>query len=104
MARFTRKDITHVDMELFGGGIYEDHEFLDFCDENGILIWQDFMFACEFPPKDEAFLKECYNEAVFIIKKYRNHPSLALWCGDNENDMFWNTWKNTSAIQLQIDP
>ena len=76
-------------VRVWGGGIYEDHEFFDFCDEHGIMVWQDFMLACEWPPNDDLFCQKMYEEAEFIIKKYRNHPSLALWCGDNENDAFW---------------
>lgn len=76
-------------VRVWGGGIYEDHEFFDFCDEHGILVWQDFMLACEWPPEDDFFCQKMYEEAVFIIKKYRNHPSLAVWCGDNEDDAFW---------------
>ena len=76
-------------VRVWGGGIYEDHEFFDFCDEHGIFVWQDFMLACEWPPNDDFFCQKMYEEAIFIIKKYRNHPSLALWCGDNENDAFW---------------
>ncbi|MBQ8754022.1 MAG: hypothetical protein IJZ19_03260 [Lentisphaeria bacterium] len=78
-------------VRVWGGGIYEDHDFFDFCDEHGLLVWQDFMFACEFPPQEDFFKKTVYEEAKFIIEKYRNHPSLAVWCGDNEDDMpfFW---------------
>ncbi|MBQ9774888.1 MAG: hypothetical protein IJW17_02495, partial [Lentisphaeria bacterium] len=78
-------------VRVWGGGIYEDHDFFDFCDEHGLLVWQDFMFACEFPPQEDFFKKAVYEEAKFIIEKYRNHPSLAVWCGDNEDDMpfFW---------------
>ncbi len=84
----------HCNMvRIWGGGIYEDHEFFDYCDENGILVWQDFMFACEFPPREEFFQKAVAREAAVIVKRLRNHPSLAVWCGDNEVDatFFWNT-------------
>lgn len=74
-------------VRVWGGGIYEDTAFFDFCDRNGIMVWQDFMFACEIPSREEWYLKLVQQEAEYIIKKYRNHPSLAVWCGDNENDM-----------------
>ena len=74
-------------VRVWGGGVYEDHAFFDFCDEHGILVWQDFMFACEFPPQEEFFLREVAHEAESVIVKLRNHPSLAVWCGDNETDM-----------------
>lgn len=80
-------------VRIWGGGVYEDEYFYDFCDENGIMIWQDFMLACEIPSLEEAFLAQIANEAKYVIKKYRNHPSLAVWCGDNENDGFM-LWLN----------
>ncbi len=78
-------------VRVWGGGIYEGHEFFDYCDEHGLMVWQDFMFACEFPPRDEFFQEQVAHEAEIIVKQLRNHPSLALWCGDNEDDMtvFW---------------
>ncbi len=73
-------------VRIWGGGIYEDEYFFEFCDKNGIMVWQDFMFACEIPPTDEDYCKLVKEEAIQIVKKLRNHPSLATWCGDNEND------------------
>lgn len=88
-------------IRVWGGGIYEDKAFFDFCDEHGLLVWQDFMFACEFPPQEEFFLREIAREAEAVIVKFRNHPSLALWCGDNETDMafFWG-----SMIERNLRP
>ena len=78
----------HCNMvRVWGGGMYEDSSFYDFCNENGIMIWQDFMFACEVPTDDKAYCESVKKEAVQIVKKYRNHPSLAVWCGDNEDDI-----------------
>jgi beta-mannosidase len=82
----------HCNMvRVWGGGVYEDHDFFDYCDEHGLLVWQDFMFACEFPPQDNLFQEAVAREAEVMVKRLRNHPSLALWCGDNETDMafFW---------------
>ena len=73
-------------IRCWGGGVYEDHDFFDLCDELGLLVWQDFMLACTIPPQDEEFLQELHDEAVSAVKKLRRHPSLALWCGDNECD------------------
>ncbi len=80
-------------VRVWGGGIYEDHDFFDYCDEQGLLVWQDFMFACGFPPKDTFFLDAVAREAESIVKRIRNHPSLAVWCGDNEvdNTFLWGT-------------
>lgn len=77
----------HCNMvRIWGGGIYEDKAFFDYCDRHGIMVWQDFMLACEVPPTDECFVRTLAAEAKQIVKKQRNHPSMAIWCGDNEND------------------
>ena len=73
-------------VRCWGGNVYEDDDFFDYCDELGLLVWQDFMFACEFAPLDPDFLEQVREEAECIVKKLRHHPSLALWCGDNECD------------------
>jgi len=79
-------------IRIWGGGFYEDDFVYDYCDKNGLLIWQDFMFACAMVPQDNHFLEKIWNEAEFIIKRLRTHPSLMLWCGDNEVDMSF-TWQ-----------
>lgn len=86
-------------VRIWGGGIYEDEHFFDYCDKNGIMIWQDFMFACEVPPNDSNYCELVAREAAYVVKKYRNHPSLAVWCGDNESDeaMCWGGL-NTTAL------
>ena len=73
-------------LRVWGGGIYESPTFYDLCDRLGILVWQDFMFACGVYPQDDAFLGEVKAEAENIVKQLRNHPSLFIWCGDNEVD------------------
>ncbi len=72
-------------LRVWGGGIYENDIFYDLCDELGIMVWQDFMFACAEYPDDEEFLSKVQKEAEFVIKRLRNHPSIVLWCGNNEN-------------------
>ncbi|BDD05449.1 beta-mannosidase [Aureibacter tunicatorum] len=79
-------------IRLWGGGIYENDYFYELADEKGLLLWQDFMFACTMYPGDEAFLENVKNEAVDNIRRLRNHPSLALWCGNNEIQMGWENW------------
>lgn len=79
-------------LRVWGGGIYEDDYFYELCDEKGILIWQDFMFACAMYPGDAAFLENAKQEAIENIKRLRGHPSLALWCGNNENSEGWQRW------------
>lgn len=77
----------HTNMlRVWGGGIYPTDEFYDYCDELGIMLWQDFMLACGYYPDfDAGFCKEFEQEAAYIIRKYRNHASLGLWCANNEN-------------------
>lgn len=71
-------------LRVWGGGIYEDDEFYDEADRNGILIWQDFMFACSSYPHDPLFVGRVESEAEYNIKRLRGHASLAMWCGNNE--------------------
>lgn len=73
-------------IRCWGGNVYEDHAFFDFCDAHGILVWQDFAFACARYPQAPEFLDVVRREAEAIVRKLRNHPSLAVWCGDNECD------------------
>ncbi len=80
------KDIGCNILRCWGGNVYEDHEFFDFCDRNGIMVWQDFSMACSTYPEDEEFKKKLEKEAVSVIRKLRNHPSIILWAGDNEVD------------------
>ncbi|POY39001.1 glycoside hydrolase [Solitalea longa] len=79
-------------LRIWGGGVYESDEFYNLADENGILIWQDFMFACTMYPSDSAFLASVKAEAEYNVKRLRKHPSLALWCGNNEIGVAWKNW------------
>ena len=79
-------------LRVWGGGIYEKDIFYDLCDKYGILVWQDFMFACAMYPGNSEFLDNVKKEAIQNVKRLRNHPSIALWCGDNENLIAWNRW------------
>jgi beta-mannosidase len=79
-------------LRVWGGGIYEDDEFYNQCDYNGILVWQDFMFACGMYPGDSSFIKNIKIEASQNISRLKNHPCIALWCGNNEIDEGWKNW------------
>ncbi len=79
-------------IRVWGGGIYEDDAFYEFCDKYGILVWQDFMFACSMYPGKEEFLENIKQEAVDNVVRLRNHPSIALWCGNNEIDAAWSEY------------
>jgi beta-mannosidase len=88
-------DVVEANMNMlrvWGGGIYENDIFYDLCDEKGILVWQDFMFACAMYPGDDTFLDNVQQEAIDNVKRLRNHSSIALWCGNNENSEGWHRW------------
>jgi len=86
------KDANLNMLRVWGGGLYLDDEFYDLCDQNGILVWQDFMFACAMYPGDSLFLNTVKQEAEQQVKLLRHHPCLALWCGNNEVDEGWHNW------------
>ncbi len=71
-------------LRVWGGGIYESEDFYDLCDELGLLVWQDFMFACSLYPADRDFLASVRAEAEYQVKRLRHRTCLALWCGNNE--------------------
>ena len=72
-------------LRVWGGGLYEKDVFYDICDRNGIMVWQDFMFACSDIPEDDAgFVDACQKEITYQVCRLRNHPSLVYWCGGNE--------------------
>lgn len=79
-------------IRVWGGGVYADDAFYNACDKNGILVWQDFMFACAMYPSDEKFLSTVKQEVIDNVNRLQNHPSIALWCGNNENDEGWKNW------------
>ena len=79
-------------LRVWGGGVYEDNAFYDLCDSLGILVWQDFMFACAMYPGDAAFLENVRAEIDDNVRRLRDHPCIALWCGNNEIDEGWKNW------------
>ena len=79
------RDAHMVMIRVWGGGIYEDDAFYDACDELGLLVWQDFMFACGMYPAHAEFQASVRQEAESAIKRLRHHASLAIWCGNNED-------------------
>jgi beta-mannosidase len=90
-------------LRVWGGGIYESDIFYDLCDENGILVWQDFMFACNMYPGDSAFLENVKQEATQNVKRLRNHPCIALWCGNNEVSEGWHNWGWQTALGYSFE-
>jgi beta-mannosidase len=79
-------------IRVWGGGIYETDDFYQACDEKGLLVWQDFMYACAMYPGDAAFLENAKLEAIEQVKRLNKHPSIALWCGNNEINEAWHNW------------
>ena len=83
----------HMNMlRVWGGGIYETDDFYDVCDERGVLVWQDFPFACAFYAEDEPLRGEIEAEARENITRLAPHPSLVLWNGNNENLVAYTDW------------
>ncbi len=73
-------------IRIWGGGVYQQDCFYDICDELGILVWQEFMFACAMYPVDDAFLTSVENETKCQVKRLMSHPCIVLWSGNNENE------------------
>ena len=103
----TIDDATAVNMNMlrvWGGGVYEDDVFYELCDERGILVWQDFMFACSIYPAEGAWLENVRLEAEDNIRRLRNHPSIAVWCGNNECNDAWFGWGWNTRYTKQGHP
>jgi len=87
-------------VRCWGGNVYEADRFFDLCDQAGILVWQDFAMACAVYPQDEDFLNTITVEAESLVRRLRNHPSLALWSGNNEGDDAWVSRSYAGGISL----
>ena len=87
-------------LRCWGGNVYEDHAFFDLCDEEGVMVWQDFALGCTQYPQDLDFQKAILEEVRSVVVKLRTHPSIVLWAGNNENDQAL-TW---SLKNFKIDP
>ena len=89
-------------IRVWGGGIYETELFYDLCDTLGILVWQDFPYACAIYPYHEEFFKNIQLESKQNVIRLRNHPSLALWCGNNEIEWLWR-W-GLQLLEIEDNP
>ncbi len=102
---------SHCNMvRCWGGNVYESDEFFDYCDRNGIAVWQDFAMACSFYPQGQEFQSAIRTEAEHIVRRLRNHTSLFLWVGDNECDVAISGWHpvrqdcNSNVLTRQVLP
>ena len=86
------KDANVNMIRVWGGGIYEPDIFYDLCDEMGIMVWQDFMFAGTLYPGDSSFIQNVKKEAIEQVLRLRRHPCIVLWCGNNEVKNGWEDW------------
>ena len=97
------RDIGCNILRCWGGNVYEDHKFFDFCDRNGIMVWQDFAMACGLYPENDEFMQNMKDEVTAVIRKLRNHPSIVLWAGDNEVDACFPQYDpNANRITRQL--
>lgn len=89
-------------IRVWGGGYYPDDSFYGLCDRYGLLVWQDFMFACGAYRFDEEFQDNVAHEMTDNVKRIRHHASLALWCGNNEQEEAWNCWGWTEVLPAKL--
>lgn len=92
-------------VRVWGGGVYESDEFYSLCDELGLLVWQDFLFACGSYPENYDFITTVSEEITRNIMRLQHHASLAIWCGNNENDWIWyqeqkSSYKNMPGYKI----
>lgn len=91
-------------VRVWGGGVYEDEQFYEEADKRGILVWQDFMFACTAYPGDKQFKENVSKEAEYQVERLKKHPSVVLWCGNNENEeaiKYWGWQKRFTKEQYE---
>ncbi|MAD78481.1 MAG: beta-mannosidase [Planctomycetaceae bacterium] len=79
-------------LRVWGGGVYESDDFYDVCDELGVMVWQDFMFACATYPEEDPYPASIEREAREQVGRLSSHPSIVIWCGGNENVLAWRNW------------
>lgn len=90
-------------LRVWGGGVYADDTFYDCCDQKGILVWHDFMFACSLYPGDDEFITSCQREAQYQVARLRNHACMVLWCGNNELEQVPQEITRTNATKAAYD-
>jgi beta-mannosidase len=88
----------------WGGGIYESDDFYDICDELGLMVWQEFIFGGDMVPGDPAFQENVRGEAIQQVLRLRDHPSIVIWCGNNEIEAGWLAWADRLIFKESISP
>ena len=91
-------------LRVWGGGYYLPDDFYATADKLGLMVWQDFMFGGAIPPADQAFRDNARAEAIQQVERLRGHPSLVLWCGNNEVETGWESWDDRKAFKKSITP
>lgn len=91
-------------VRIWGGGYYMPDAFYEMTDRLGLMVWQDFMFGGAIPPSDTAFVENTRQEAIEQVKRLRDHPSIVLWCGNNEVQTGWDSWGDRVALKKAISP
>jgi len=95
----------HMNMvREWGGGYYESDDFYDICDELGILVWQEFIFGGDMVPGGADFTNNVRQEAIEQVTRLSDHPSIVLWCGNNEIETGWVHWDNRKDFQESVSP
>ncbi|GAB2592235.1 glycoside hydrolase family 2 TIM barrel-domain containing protein [Dyella jejuensis] len=91
-------------LRVWGGGYYLPDRFYELADRLGLMVWQDFMFGGAIPPRDVAFVDNTREEAIEQVKRLRDHPSIVLWCGNNEVQAGWESWSDRQAFKASLPP
>ena len=87
-------------LRVWGGGVYENDEFYNICDELGLIVWQDFMFACGSYPENDDFIANVSEEVTQNVLRLQHHACLAIWCGNNENEWIWHQEQKSSYKKM----
>jgi beta-mannosidase len=95
----------HMNMvREWGGGYYESDDFYDICDELGIMVWQEFIFGGDMVPGGADFQENVRQEAIEQVERLRDHPSIVLWCGNNEIETGWVHWDDRKIFKEAVSP
>jgi beta-mannosidase len=95
----------HMNMvREWGGGYYESDDFYDICDELGIMVWQEFIFGGDMVPGGRDFQDNVKQEAIEQVERLRDHPSIVLWCGNNEIETGWVHWDDRKIFKESVSP